>query len=81
MFNQFFVSHGRIGTAAMLLLAALAAGRAEAAKSDGGDGGGYRPQVSAPASKYKLSTCNSMSITRRSAFEMTHSSPLTIRSA
>ena len=37
MVNQSFASVGRIGTAVMLLLAALAAGRAEASKSDNWD--------------------------------------------
>lgn len=41
MFNQSLASHGRAATAAMLLLAALASGKAEAASSEGCEGGGF----------------------------------------
>lgn len=38
MVNQSFASHGRAATAVILLLVALASGKAEAAKVDGCDG-------------------------------------------
>ena len=41
MFNQSYAPHGRAATAVMLLVVALAAGKAEAAKSDGCEGGGF----------------------------------------